>query len=1854
MASQVTTAARKTVSFKSPYIGKTFQVLTEDIVGRDGLLSGGLATDNGAVITVAPFKMVSRGIIGETLANSVVDVPSGDQPWYVLASIPDDDPESGIVVQVTRSLQLASSGVVIASKSGSIWRNPLGVDVRSASLKAAEPGPEDGFTGGYDNTGGVYGGTDGTTVVEKIFANNGRLVTPEGVRLVTSSMDGESGKHLEITPRPGSPIGRRTDRIVLRQRESFSEEIAYLVGGTQEGIVEDSPIATGTSGVAPHYYAKRGGNEEEQWWAWGHGANLRIYGGIAAQAFGNTVLLTGTAITHVWFAGQRALDDALILLYIDNGNLWMVSFNAATGAIIDASTSIEALPNAINRASATIGDDELVHVVFEYDDGSEQQVYYTKLSSAAGTWAAVASPPNYVVGANSTFNDTKPLVEVCRNGIAHVVFLRGTGSNEFGDLVYARMDTSGSPIDSVVYASATSVADSVDQLFVDFSDGFEQVAYHSFTYISLTLTPHDELYVGLGAGRASQPPDQVLLFSPELAGRLGFPIVQIATPEFFEDGVSVVSDDAGEVILSANGVDGEPTYEMYWLGTQPGENSSEGIVIGREAGGFSGSVPTAPTFLSIGSGGELIYSNIMGTAIGHKRFPGIATNPYNVHSLAAKLHPNDLLLTVVDVDLHPTGGPAGEVDEDEIEIFQAKQKKSNYPIVVGKQGDYLGYGSLRNAVNAISKDGGGEVVLRGGHHFVGAQLSIPRNVSLLGENGAVIDGDVIVFGYRLQIDNVYGNIIETLPETDLQDRRIPTPGSWCLLDSGWHSIEKNLHRRESDKGERVLLANGIDGVVPSHTPATLGQFFPSGGRIENITIRGTLNTIRCHRYTFRNISIIGAASQLISSKNRECLFENIDMTQSASAGAAVLAEEGQDNTYKDMRFADGRGHFEIDHLENYPTLIGCRGDDTNPANDTYSLTGARTTEVAVVSCEGRFAATNIDSVVSNVGKLVRAPEGLGAIQFEDDNTMAGAGDQVPFSSFQTDGRKLPEGKGDSGSVLSILDALHIPEDMAIRTQGDQLFSGCIPALGTFPRMSVGAGEVLSDGKVIATASQDDTPSGATNPSQIYYWYLDAADTLQRRSDALNFSDPERVHVAVAITNAGNDGWDEFVDIRRFHQKPGHSRALTVSGGSGTGDFNTIQGALAYLETSGSSAFKEIVLLGKQYMNTGQDPIEINFQKLNPRSRIKSLVIRGIGVNAGIVWGQDSNLFNITGLASEAAATSSGQSSSIRFHNLLLESTNNTGPSSKSAVFNFTQGSYFTEISVDGCRTQSNSIYNWNMFANAVCDADIVTIAENTIEVRGVKDSGANRSVASIATDSVVSGTKTWTMSNGAFTQDDVDRFFVVSSSLNGNDGIYRIAQVLSSTQIVSVESPAANETFTIGIGFDIFGSEIGAAIFTGGVSDGGSIKNLYVHRNTIRADLEGAVGTTHGVNVGPLVERAWVTENTIENGRDDGQAFSNGMWIFSFERDGNNLSAVRWIVDNIITNTEVTVVDANEAITLIAVAGIVDSCPVYIVGNVVYDYYIQAVHDNGIKGSVKVIGNDFKTSTSTSLSMRSQCVVADNKVHSNASSSRLIDVGDGNSFIANNIITGSGGSAIHIDDGGADLLGCVVEGNVIAGTWSTAGIDIDRDDSVISNNAIENDETGGVGIKISSTTARLVIANNTIRAIQRGIYTLGSTFNDSVISGNRVLVTGDGVSNPIFLNSGHRNTITGNHFTSTYAVNATRASYLGCNESAIAGNYFGAYIGGSYGTGGGGQTALEVTGDNNAFSGNVLENRGTHTDKATLIILSTALANSFVGNTIRNIGAPGGGVHADVSGISGTQFGSTGSTLPGANKQSTA
>jgi hypothetical protein len=1012
-----TVTALKTVSGQSPYIGDTFQELAQKIVGRDGYLAGGAITDSGSDVIIGPVVFIQNGLVVETQVDSAAIAYLGSaEPWFIVASTPDDDPVTGTVFSLTADLVSAASGTIIAFKVNGTWQNPRGVGVVGASQGAPEVGIEDGFEHRL--------GVDGSGDLNQLDLEVGRLVDPDDVRRDLVPEVGESAKAASVMPFLAHEEYTREDHVVLRQRESYSPELMVLRGATYPAGVTFNPsllIAASIGGYRGHYYGRPNGTLGQQWWAWPDGTDLYIKGGPAGEAFGATVLVSvGGAKSYPWIVGQRASDDAVVVLYLDGTSaLNLVSFNAATGAVVDGPVTIDNQANTIVRPMGVLDAQETMHFVFEHDEltSPSQQIYYGKVGIVSATFGTEALAPRIVDGPTSTGkNDTWPTVAVDRHGVAHVAYITGTGTNEYGDFVYAVIDPTGITESVSTHLVASSASED------DGSSGFVTKACDDFRRPAIVVTPHDEVYAALLATTtATGNVDAILLFSPGFQERLGYPLIEVTQPPGPDNNcIAMTATDQGALaILAIGGVTPFLEGDIIVLDSVIAPNGRLGDTV-RYTNSFLPPSPGVETFpsVSIGPVGEVVTSR---TQSGN--FTAVRENLLQTSYFKITPHPKDVYLKTYMV-LGAAGG-AGEIPVEDgdvgsaFEIFNTRPKKMNYPILVGDKGDYQGFAGLIEAQIAARRIGG-EIILRPGRHVIKWPITLYGGMRLRGEGMAYIDADVLPVASNSAV-RVGSSILSAAVTLTGNLLESPTsfygikPGDQMIGGSGYHTVLKVFDSTPTFP-TRVLLDNMSDGTAPT---GVNWYWLPAGIVVENLIINagttGATSVDVIHMYSsymarISNIKFMGEHTNVTTpnvgaliafeERNYMPLVDNIDLMEFEapedhySIGFYGSSSGAWTPTVRNVRMKDGGPKIFIGAGCYSPMLSHIHGDYSDPSKELIYFESGRTDPAYINNCHGRLSGFGGDYLVTGVGRKIRQPQLTNAdddesIGFEDGCTRQG-------------------------------------------------------------------------------------------------------------------------------------------------------------------------------------------------------------------------------------------------------------------------------------------------------------------------------------------------------------------------------------------------------------------------------------------------------------------------------------------------------------------------------------------------------------------------------------------------------------------------------------------------------------------------------------------------------------------------------------------------------------------------------------------------------------------------------------------------------------------------------------------------
>lgn len=985
----------KTVAFRSPYIGLTFQRLATALVGGDGYMAGAVTSDNGVTITVEPYQFIQAGVVVENDANTTgIVVPTKAEPWFLIASNASDDPSTAPVLQVQTDPSLLAAGVVLAYKVNGRWRNPISVSTKDA---VAGVGAEVGVELGLQSFGALAGG-----FLDTVQTDRGVLVDPAGHRREIAPATTAAAVILNELPLPPHGNHPRTDWIVLRQREEASAQIQTLLGSVTS-TTATAPTATWETGAGvkrPSFYAPRGAGFDEYFTAHGSGNNLRaIFTGGGVFVPLGTIFAGAATIDHVWIAGQRASDEAVVIVFAEGNAVKVGAFNQVSGIAVDAPVVIDTQSNACIRIRATIDLDDQLHVVYQHDEGGappNQQIYYTKRTLAVGaTFGNAAVTPRLVNIINSTRNDTWPSIAVDRKRQAHVSYATGTTADEFGELRYAVIDSTGVTTSTASYSTFGGQTDPNDPA------GIVAATFDNIRKPTVVVTAHDEVYVfAIGFKNGGGVPAEVVVFNPDFAARLGgFNVIQLAglftAAGETLNALAVMADEMGQFHVGANYSASGLLYQRLDTRIAPYGVLGDSYLETTQGVIAAGTGAVTEMHARPGACGEFVVTYLLATSssgtFAFTRLTGRRFTP----------HPNDVYLSGINLDRQAGGGYT--VNEDKFEVFNARPKKMSYPVLVGNEGDYQGYGALGEAVAAANRIGG-HIVLRGGEHKLTSPLTLRSGVSLEGEGLAVLSSSAAAqtaawitlgSGGALAVSSIAGQIVTfAAPVAIRNNARV---GDLVVMaTSGNHRIRRIID------ADRIAL----DGVAPVGATCNV---YSCGMSFENVQIDFSASLAATHvlhaKYLYqgqlRGVRLAGALSATSTGffieGCAESTFEALDTSAMTGGGALVGGMKflrGRENTLRDSVFSNSNptqlvvlaGVDEDLRLR----IQNCKSGTTGT---TYVFFPGRTSPIFMINCEGGVGAdpAELELVHSAAGKLVRAPLGAGTLRFQDDNTVAASG-----------------------------------------------------------------------------------------------------------------------------------------------------------------------------------------------------------------------------------------------------------------------------------------------------------------------------------------------------------------------------------------------------------------------------------------------------------------------------------------------------------------------------------------------------------------------------------------------------------------------------------------------------------------------------------------------------------------------------------------------------------------------------------------------------------------------------------------------------------------------------------------------
>lgn len=1854
----VTVTAKKTVGFRAPYIGKTFQELAQKIIGRDGYLSGGSVSDDGSFITIEPAVFISRGIVAESLEQATgLAVPTLVAPWFLLAATPDDDPDSGVIFQVTADLTAASVGVIIAYKPSANdgWHNPLPVHAQGAFQRASEPGAESTVVPGGINVAGN---------ITSLVLPRGQVVDPDGVRRALPRLPASSTRTLDVSTVGGTfaEVGNefvREDLVVLRQREAYTPEVVSLFnkfawGGTR------STWNAGASASVPHIYSKRGGNQGvDQWVVYSDGANIRATAGTTAfQPFaGVLVAVAGSTVDEVLVVGQRVADDRVILLYVHSGAVEMLSFNQATGALVDSNVVIDTQGGLCRNVRAELDHLERLHIVYEHNEGAEQQVYYTRVSIAAASFGTHQVAPKIVNtgGLTSGRDEVTPDIGVTRAGKAHIVLGSHAGPPAIGDdqnetdgFVYAVMNQNGDLESRTLYPISSSCG---RQQQINYREDGSEPGFVAHDYVRIhtpriTVTVHDEVMVAMKSGPATT---EILLFAPDFEDRLGFAIVNLVGAETFDAlSVDITSDEMGRPLVAFTSTFGATIYGGGWILLDT-VYAPSGFIDehSRWLSQDSGFAITNGDDATLGLVRKELDIRVERGCRGEFHICGYhnADAEGEVKAFAAYgdawegvPHPNDVYLGRVRVPgITDPSDPILADGNSSFGVFNTRQKKMNYPFLVGKEGDFQGYASIQKAV-AVANRLSGQVVIRPGDYrenfdYQWGAMQLYSGVSILGEGKPIIPWPLRFGMSTASFAGVVSGDIWTA-DTSTRETLWLRAGDVVVINSRTHRILQVLNPVVGSVESRFLLSKATeDGGAPTTGVQSLIAY-PAGNRIENLTIEASAGDTRLSVYkshhgivrdvdfsgyaasnTADTISVVGSLGLLLDHLDF-ALAENSEI--GISGGTKGLVLRGCTTKAGEL-VAIG-----IANTEERPVLVDC-------SRISLNLTAGRTDPVQVVGLDNGVDTGFVDGTAdtfTGVGKVVKTIDGT--MHLQDANTRAGAAPNgsIPLADAAAGGDILPAGE------VSILGAIFANDAAAdqnatdigtnatnIGTNATNIGNNATAIGNNDTDIGNNATAIGTNATNIGNEITDRTNADAALGTQIvdYNSNHDAAGVLrglapsQGAGTTLNFALGEGVadgkYFSVSAgsestATAGNTTYYYYFDA------DGAIQRTTVAPFAGADPFNA-KCYIAQARTDAGNTTFTYIIDYRRLVNAGalRTPVIV----CNPD--IGDTLGNFFSLHAAVEWIERVNL----------------QSLRPRLEIIITQ------------LLDYTNGEDSIDISIYSASTLPGHL----TIRGEGGDAGIKWGQNSTI----FTSSGGPGTPA--ITDPEMSSLR---VSNLIFQPTFASP--IAAYAITYNTGwVGRIC--IDNVKIIHNGANAFNGLLTCSKNADLITvSDCEADCTQRAVQLTGSVKKAYVLRNTFR----GEGGAAEGIRIDDDIAHCWICDNTLEPGRvAGGRVFNTAIYVDNFDRTAGPGS--RYILNNTIVHDEYDDNSTNYAI-YVAGSGVAANlgAAVVIAGNTIFGNY-----DKGI----------YVASSSQALTTR----IVDN--HVEMSSTTLdyggIDTERPNSIIANNYVKTFGttnnpgilitankcmvvGNHIEADtDGRAGIYvfgnaisETVIVGNYILGAYLQGGIWIRSDSGRaigvnITGNMIHCSASGSC-IKLQDTE-EVTIAGNTLIGDDAGCISVDDGSRRFLITGNTLKANGTATSDLPIAISGDFGVLTGNMIAWPDCVGTTNGAVYVTSTSTdvvVTGNLIEAETSADYDAAGVGSKGMVTDGIRTCIVGNIIANRGESASRATLDVQGTL--HCVLGNILLN---PNVSATHLVNGTGATSEWGTGNTTAttGANKQ---
>ena len=727
----------KFVARDAPYIEQTFASLIDGLYGSSRMLTGGVVTVvTATTVSVSPYTFIQAGlVVVNPDGHGTVVVPNFStekRPIYLIVSSPDITLASGVVITATPALY-ALTGVVVAVRTNDVWVNSPASSVTASddAIRLVEKGLGTGVISGLDPRILKTGTDTATGVAVRI----GQALDSQGVKnLTTGSAAGTAAdEHVDLLSGAQDSFWPKSNYYMLR-----SPAGVIRAGGPSLAIIpDDTAIRTGvsvdTSTVCTTHAVRQSDGLMGIVWTKGSLLRYATYDATDNQVLAPVTLFTSTGtfdgISDL--AADIRSDGALVVAFCDSVSsqrvLKILSINFDTGVAVGGDGGVKTIssqPNQVRAPRFVLDQTDTMHAVAQHNEASpNNQVYYFRVTAAAGAGfgSLLSGTPRIVGGANDGGNDTNPSIAIDAFRNLTIAYAKGTGSNNFGNIIVALLDPGGNTLSTTVVSTSAITAAGGITTGYDTPATLAQAAYPR-----AVVTPQGDSYVMFAASTGANL-QNIYLYSPMFAGRLGASCIDLFRTNAADIGfLEFFADELGTLRAQSVVTTSAASIQTFRLDTIV---APQNVLAPSVLDDFLG-VPGNRFACKLAPGGSNRFS-LFDSGTG-TLFTGTSAGAKNGFFT---LHPHDSLLGAWALQAR-FGVSLQSVAQ--IRPQRIRPARFSNPVQVGRDGDFVGFDSLSTAIESALGSGLIVRLMPGLHQMYPSPLTSYGALELEGCPGAVV------------------------------------------------------------------------------------------------------------------------------------------------------------------------------------------------------------------------------------------------------------------------------------------------------------------------------------------------------------------------------------------------------------------------------------------------------------------------------------------------------------------------------------------------------------------------------------------------------------------------------------------------------------------------------------------------------------------------------------------------------------------------------------------------------------------------------------------------------------------------------------------------------------------------------------------------------------------------------------------------------------------------------------------------------------------------------------------------------------------------------------------------------------